>query len=115
MAEAATRHRRSQWQLIAAHKLRWSIHAGGDGPYVVLSRCKAGRRRWCYWLYQTEVEAAKALDIVDSHGCTDGCQGKAHHSSWRLWPWDRPVKPRKVSTPTLSLPHGVDASEIDWS
>jgi len=114
------KRRRSSWQMIAVRKLPYSMYVSGDGPFVVLSRCTGPtNRRWHYRLFQTDVEATAALGRINTNGCTHGCQGKQQHSTFRLWPWDKPArtsaKRPEICTPTLALPQGVDAGDVDWS
>ncbi len=114
--ETPTRKRRTRWQMIASRKLPYSLHAGGDGPFVVLSR-STGRqtKHWRYWLFETVIAATSYRAALDKNGCHSECKGKHEHAQWRLMPWDAPPPRRQPHTPTLSLPQGLDASEIDWS
>ncbi len=83
-----TRKRRSHWQMIAAKKLPYSSHAGGDGPFVVLARCTGQQNKhWRYWLFGTDDAATAWRSKLDSVGCQRECKGKAEHRQWQLMPW----------------------------
>ena len=110
------RPRRTKWQMIASRKLKFSTCAGGDGPHIVLARCTGSSRKWRYWLYQTDAEATVALETINKQTCGYQCKGSTEHSRWQLMPWDAPAPRRRlVKTPMLSLPGGLDASDVDWS
>jgi hypothetical protein len=112
--DTQTRKRRSKYQMIASRKLPYSLHAGGDGTFVVLSRCTgATHRRWRYWLFETDIAATGYRATLDKNGCHNECKGKHEHTHWRLMPWDAPPprhKPDNNRRNQLRLPQRTNAT-----
>jgi len=76
---------RSHWQILAAKKYPRLLFIGGDGEWLVMTKCPhAQTTHWRYALRASYAEAVTLMSKWDMEGCTYGCEGFAQHSLWRM-------------------------------
>lgn len=78
--------RRTKWQALAYRKYGRFTFLGGDGTWVVMTKCPHQQtRHWRYQLAGSMAEAETILERWGKNGCnTYTCEGKAQHSIWKL-------------------------------
>jgi len=106
--------RRSHWQSLAGRKYRRMRFLGGDGEWVVLSKCYDLLTYRLEWTWAgAQVEAKKS--------CGPECQGPAKHKIWKLLDdpkpaplvEQRPVKAAAKPAPRLE-PAPDDEQSLFW-
>jgi hypothetical protein len=97
-------------------------YLGGDGEWVVMSKCTAtvsARARWTYRLFDDQLSALAHLGRMNAQGCgANQCSGASEHSAWRMMIVQRavvtPAPPRNAITHTIALPSDCDRKDVNW-
>lgn len=123
--DTPTRKRRSHWQALAHSKYRRMTFLGGDGEWVVMTKCPAtasDRGRWAYKLFDDQLDAEVWLAHINRHGCNadsaaQRCAGHASHKLWHMLEQSDSARlaPRSNAIRhTMALPSDCDPKEVNW-